>query len=97
MKKADEYLKKALTNTHWNYLEHVMNSGRCYPDLIKAIKAAQIDAIDEAVKKCAENVEHKWDERTDTELFDIDKESILQVAEELKKELDDNSNNNKRS
>lgn len=93
MKKADEYLKKALTNTHWNYLEHVMNSGRCYPDLIKAIKAAQIDAIEETVKRCAEVAELKEFNKTPQDrksisndmgdIYAVDKESILQVAEQL--------------
>lgn len=59
------------------------------------IKAAQIDAIDATVKRCADNADADY---TITDNFDpvtgedievyVIKSSILQVAEELKKELE---------
>lgn len=59
------------------------------------IKAAQIDAINTSVKRCADNAEadyiilDSFDPVTgeDIEAYII-KSSILQVAEELKKELE---------
>lgn len=54
--------------------------------MLLAIKQAQIDAIEETVKLCAENVEFKWDEN-ENELFEINKDSILNCAEILKQQL----------
>ena len=78
--------------------------------IIRAIKQAQIDAIDATVKKCAEKAEMQgyynepckgegirlkrlkrvWQNRLFKVEVDvsIDKQSILQVAEQLKKELE---------
>ena len=51
-------------------------------DVCLLIKRAQIEAIEETVKKCAENAcgLHCTDY--------VDKQSILQVADKLKKELE---------
>ena len=94
MKKAEQYLK-----------EYV---GRRYPstdynseevDIMEAIKQAQIDAIEETVKLCAENAkllfhDGYWKENKELEYFQsgennlqISKNSILNYAEILKKEL----------
>jgi hypothetical protein len=87
-----------------------------YDQVVKAIKIAQIDAIDETVRRCAEKAKmfHKYypkegrgnykkycefkgtyPERYDSygesigvDVFQVNKQSILQVAEELKKELE---------
>lgn len=34
----EEILKDNLNNTNWNYLDHVMNSGRSYPDILNAMQ-----------------------------------------------------------
>lgn len=57
----------------------------------EAIKIAQIDAIDAAVKMCAKNVTVECTEATGVKgmyLFGINLQSILQVADKLKKELE---------
>ena len=72
--------------------------------IIRAIKQAQIDAIDETVKRCAQQALLSIDgivEKSNGQTYlcdegnhytetwiNIDKQSILQVAEELKKELE---------
>ena len=70
-----------------------------YDEVVKAIKQAQIDAIEEAVKRCAEkaliasNFDSVDSARTHSEqfldeVFSIDEQSILKVAEQLRKEIE---------
>ena len=95
MKKAEEYLKE-------------VNSFTTRERLYEIGKQIQIDAINDTVKRCAENVIIKsfklskysktprWklvkDEEIDLFFYDfkteVDKQSILKAAEELKKELE---------
>ena len=101
MKKTEDYIIEKETD-HWADQDYSKS------DIIKWIKQAQIDAIEEAVKRCAENAtvksEYKsnikgakykeWksedsiDSFNTTQRYSIDKKSILQVAEQLKKELE---------
>jgi hypothetical protein len=90
MKKAEEYMKKFWSpDTDDN------------TTIIDIIKQAQIDAIDATVKKCAKKATVTYIDLTSDEVFDytdvliddnvdiiVNKQSILQVAEELKKELE---------
>ena len=94
MKKAEQYLKEYVgrryPNTDYNSEE---------VDIMEAIKQAQIDAIEETVKLCAENAkllfhDGYWKENKELEYFQsggnnlqISKNSILNYAEILKKEL----------
>lgn len=65
-------------------------------NIIKAIKTAQIDAIDATAKRCAEEATTMDDPNsycgnTGSEYLPdiiVNKQSILQVAEQLKKELE---------
>ena len=73
-----------------------------YDEVVKAIKQAQIDAIEEAVKRCAANADAGCDfgnmSMKRGNLFAtfagnigkvvIDKQSILEVAEQLRKEIE---------
>lgn len=91
MKKAEDYLKpykKYLVEGIDGY-KNISGDGMFIGDVENAIKQAQIDAIDAAVKMCAEEVEthSMWEEDSQTYYESIDKESILQVADKLKKEL----------
>lgn len=61
-------------------------------DVISAIKQAQIDAIDAAVKRCAEDAIANYEITQgffseDVQAF-VETDSILQVADKLKKELE---------
>lgn len=94
MKKAEQYLKEYVgrryPNTDYNSEE---------VDIMEAIKQAQIDAIEETVKLCAENAkllfhDGYWKENKELEYFQsgennlqISKNSILNYAEILKKRL----------
>ena len=91
MKKAEQYLKEYVgrryPNTDYNSEE---------VDIMEAIKQAQIDAIEETVKLCAEKAKLKIDgfynsftyqDCATDDLIEIDKESILNCAEILKKRL----------
>jgi hypothetical protein len=52
-----------------------------YPEMAAHVRRKVIEFaklhVEAALNKASEQVEHKWCERTDTELFDIDKNSIL--------------------
>lgn len=96
MKKAEIYLKKANEFYRCNIrAEDIYVNEEA---ALKAIKAAQIDAIEETVKRCAEVAELKEFNKTPQDrksisndmgdIYAVDKESILQVAEQLKKELE---------
>lgn len=87
MKKAEEYMKEFWDpNTDDN------------TTLIDVIKQAQIDAIDAAVKMCAENAELKEFNVTPQDrdsisndmgdVYAVDLEKILSIADKLKKELE---------
>lgn len=87
MKKPEEYLKDFITEPNFEQVEEL-------------IKQAQIDAIEETCRVCAENadltyVECEWEIPEGTVSVGdreygynyIDKQSILSVADKLKKEL----------
>ena len=94
MKKAEDYIIERETD-HWADQDYSKS------DIIRWIKQAQIDAIEEAVKRCAENAQIDFIDLTSDRIFDyseclldddvnviINKESIFSVAEQLKKELE---------
>ena len=88
MKKVEEYIFE---------MERDSDGGHeiyRYNDVVKAIKQAQIDAIEETVKRCAEEVETEEYPYMDgcetcghTATY-VNKKSILNVAEQLKKEIE---------
>lgn len=91
MKKAEDYIIERETD-HWADQEY------CKSDIINWIKQAQIDAIEETVKRCAENAEvningdcdDKFSLRSQNGEWLVIKpcvEKILNVAEQLKKGL----------
>lgn len=106
MKKSEEYLENnkydiidAIGNSFYNTVSY-----QIHEEIIKEIiKQAQIDAIDEAVKMCAENAKLAFADGYEipdyceepfncikNEVGDtwyIKRESILQVADKLKIEL----------
>lgn len=97
MKKAEKYLKECDFDGHFVSVDAFLS----------AIKKAQSDTIDEAVKMCADEAKCElndyfdctdeqqinnieiWEEGCDSASYcvKIDKNSILQVADKLKKEL----------
>ena len=56
-------------------------------EVVRIIKQIQLEAIDETVKMCAENVRIN-DDTFEGFFAEIDYNSILQVADKLKKELE---------
>ena len=74
MKKAEEYYIKEMNLVP--PLQHMF---------IKAIKQAQIDAIEEAVKRCYDEFELF---EVDGIAVGIDYNSSVKVAEQLRKEID---------
>ena len=87
MKKTEDYIIEKETD-HWADQDYSKS------DIIKWIKQAQIDAIEEAVKRCAESanvtdgdsvLEHFYSDYGARIYANI--KSILQVGEQLKKEL----------
>jgi len=107
LKKAEQYLEDIKEKYHIGTAWQVTK-----PYLLEVIKTAQIDAIEETVKLCAENAKirhdyydydtpelynkykHEGFERCDgdgvqygVDVVSIDKNSILNCAEILKKEL----------
>ena len=101
MKKAEEYLQqfKILRSNYKEGEPFPFNLTRdahigSYRDILKAIKQAQLDAIEETVKRCAEEVETEEYPYMDgcetcghTATY-VNKKSILNVAEQLKKEIE---------
>ena len=88
MKKAEDYIIERETE-HWADQEY------CKSDIINWIKQAQIDAIEETAIKCIDPVKQRIynmplstfstkDKHFESSVID----SILQVAEQLKKELE---------
>ena len=78
MKSAEEYLKNVTCLT---LREELYSIG----------KQMQIDAIEETVKLCAENAETKWNGdyiEVPVNTVTINKQSILNCADILKKELE---------
>ena len=63
MKKAEDYIIERETD-HWADQEY------CKSDIINWIKQAQIDAIEETVKKCAENATIDFIDLTSDKIFD---------------------------
>lgn len=84
MEKAEEYLKD-LRNNEPTMNAYFAPDSTLYKPLVKLIKQAKIDAIDAAVKMCAQEAKAVigWDCNAN-----IDKQSILQVADKLKKEFE---------
>lgn len=95
MKKAEEYFK--FMSSEDDIINLYEDSKT---DFINAVKQAQIDAIEEAVSRCAENALCKSEVipihekcggipvNTTTKLhFVVDSNSILDVANQLKQEL----------
>lgn len=84
MKKPEEYLEdlfEAPLNLQEGFIEY---------EFYLAIKQAQIDAIEETCRVCAEEVKIEYipEEGCATgDYWDVDKQSILSIAEKLKKEL----------
>lgn len=77
MKKAEEYLSK---------YDCEPGEVALYGDkVIELIRQAQVDAINEAVKICAEEATTMYN--YEFSMIDIDKHSILQVADKLKKAI----------
>lgn len=103
MKKSEDYLKpyrKYLVEGIDGY-KNISGDGMFIGDVEDAIKQAQIDAIEETCRVCAENadltyVECEWEIPEGTVSVGdseygynyIDKQSILSVADKLKKELE---------
>ena len=80
MKKAEDYIIERETD-HWADQDYSKS------DIIRWIKQAQIEAIEETVKRCTENVRIN-DDTFEGFFAEIDYNSILQVADKLKKELE---------
>ena len=57
-------------------------------NIIKAIKTAQIDAIEAAVKRCVESANIEYAKTSEGPYVFVSEQSILKVAEQLKKELE---------
>lgn len=70
-------------------------------EVMRVVKLIQVEAIEETVKRCAENATIDFIDLTSDKIFDyseclwdddvdviINKESILSIAEQLKKELE---------
>ena len=81
MKTPQEYLDNAVKH----HGSHLQMTDICVTEFValEAIKKAQIDAIDEAVKLCAERACLNYY----TDPWIVDKQSILDCAEILKKQL----------
>jgi hypothetical protein len=87
MKKAEEYLEEIE-----NYILHEYDAQIVIPMIQQAFKQAQIDAIEETVKRCSQKarVETEFISSGDYSGYDlikVDKQSILKVAEQMKGEL----------
>ena len=68
----------------------VMNSSYCRNILIRVVKQAQIDAIKETCERCAneaEMTEISYGNDKSIADYEVDKNSILSVADKLIKEL----------
>jgi len=80
MKKAEEYIKE------WSFSDVIPTR-----ELAAIIKQVQIDTIDETVKSCAKNAKAKYGYELDKNgvhgnwTFYVDNQSIISVADELKK------------
>jgi hypothetical protein len=87
MKKAEQYLKQ-LFEEPFNLEESSIED-----DFLQVIKQAKIDAIEETCRVCAEEAELRYEEPCVLSYCEckdayIDKQSILSVADKLKKELE---------
>ena len=65
------------------YLQGAVRMGKPVGNDYQKILNAMKEAIRQSLELAAENVDHLWDERTDTELFDIDKQSILNTINQI--------------
>ena len=81
MRKAEEYINSEHWCDKWYWTIE--------EEAIKAIKQAQMDAIEETVKLCAKNVKliAYTDNWGDPDKY-LDKQSLLDCAEILKKEIE---------
>ena len=77
MKKSKEYLELLTFNPH-TLTEEVLN----------IIKQVQLDTIEETCKFCAENARMGNTENGIYTVFEVSKQSILDCADILKKELE---------
>ena len=80
MKRAEEYTDEAE-----KYVLHEFDKTSIMVEVHKAIKQAQIDAIEEAVKRCYDEFELF---EVDGIAVDIDYNSSVKVAEQLRKEIE---------
>ena len=85
MKNAEEYLENIIFEDKWPWTIE--------EEVIGIIKQAQLDAIEETCKFCAENAEVKYifvstGDYSGHDKYIVDKQSILDCADILKKELE---------
>lgn len=59
-----------------------------YSEVVKAIKSAQLDAIEATCKRCAELVEARLKDEPIIKAYLLDGSSILKVADKMKEELE---------
>ena len=86
MKKTEEYFKELRFNAdHHLGLGDVRLTIAQQEELVKQV---QLDAIEETVKLCAENARMGNTENGIYTVFEVSKQSILDCAEILKKELE---------
>lgn len=94
MKKAEEYLQESVNKVDAllsPWYENGIYDGYDYV-ILEAIKSAQLEAIEETVKLCAENAVTKYEfvSTGDYSGFDnwiVNKQSIMNCAEILKEQL----------
>ncbi|MGV8961950.1 MAG: hypothetical protein ACOH2V_01035 [Candidatus Saccharimonadaceae bacterium] len=95
LKDAEEYLEQIHpTSIMWlKGLIGLDGKGSDYKKLLNCIKQAQIDAIEAAVERCAEEADTKDEGFYDGEQWHhhdiISEETILSVAYKMKEELND--------
>lgn len=92
MKKPIEYLKELFEGEPFN----IEDENSIEYDLLQVIKQAQLDIIEEVVKRCANNADadftHLGDDlkKIGAEYIEVYvlKDSILNIAEQLRKEIE---------
>lgn len=95
IKTAEEYLLKEFHKTRalWTDLNNILGEYNTKV-VVDCFKQAQLDMLEHAVNKCAENAELKYRQPRDDEDFremqpyDVNKQSILKTIDEIKKELE---------
>lgn len=84
MKLAEEYFNDFCLPSNESLRE-------CKFDVCLLIKRAQIDAIEETVRRCADNAQLIYP-TYDDENYEVDEKSILLVGDKLKQKLNLNNN-----